>query len=231
MVGYLTEMVLEGRPVLCIGGGQVALRKLTGLLPSGPHITVVAPELHPTLAAWVREGKVHHRPVPFTPEVLDEPPPPLLLFAATGQAQINQEIARQARQRGLLCNSADHPGSSGFLVPAVVRRGPVLVGVGTGGCSPALARLLKERLEGWLEPGWGELAVQFAALRERVKRHFPDPARRYAFWRQTALAVAQERRFEQEENGPWLEARLRQSMPGDGQEHSLSREERDAEKI
>ncbi|MEO5340575.1 MAG: bifunctional precorrin-2 dehydrogenase/sirohydrochlorin ferrochelatase [Magnetococcus sp. MYC-9] len=221
MVGYLTEMVLENRPVLCIGGGQVALRKLTGLLACGPRITVVAPTVHPQVAAWAQGGRITHRAAPFAPGDLDAPPSPVLVFAATGQAALNREIARQAALRGLLCNSADDPLGSGFLVPAVVRRGPVVVGVGTAGLSPALARLLKDRLEVWLEPGWEGLVQLFGALRERVKQTIPNPLQRQHFWRETAQAVARERRFEHSDNGPWLEARLLQadgpgtSEPGD----------------
>ncbi|MBF0402065.1 MAG: bifunctional precorrin-2 dehydrogenase/sirohydrochlorin ferrochelatase [Magnetococcales bacterium] len=208
MVGYMTEMVLEGRPVLCFGGGQVALRKLTGLLPCGAQLTVVAPDLHPQLAKWVQAGQIQHRAEPFVSAQLDLLPRPVLVFAATGQASLNREIAAQAAQRGMLCNSSDDPESSGFLVPAVVRRGPVTVGVSTSGCSPALARLLKERLNFWLEPGWAGLASLFGLVRNRVKLRLPDPVVRQQFWRETCLAVAAERRFERQENDHWLEARI-----------------------
>ena len=208
MVGYMTEMVLEGRPVLCIGGGQVALRKLSGLLVCGPEITVVAPEWHPGIVALAEAGRIVCRTEPFSPALLEALPRPVLVFAATGEERLNREIARQAAQRDLFCNSADDPESSGFLVPAMVRRGPVVVAVSTGGNSPALARLLKERLEVWLEPGWGSLALLFGALRDRVKRSLPDPVVRQSFWRATCLAVAQERRFERGDHEEWLKARL-----------------------
>ncbi|MEO5363863.1 MAG: bifunctional precorrin-2 dehydrogenase/sirohydrochlorin ferrochelatase [Magnetococcus sp. DMHC-8] len=216
MVGYMTEMVLEGRPVLCIGGGQVALRKIAGLLGCGPRITVVAPELHPELVTLVQAGRLDHRAVSFAPALLEEVPRPVLVFAATGQWALNREIARLAAAQGLLCNSADDPASSGFLVPAVVRRGPVVVAASTGGHSPALARLLKERLEVWLEPGWGNLALLFGAMRARVKACFPDSPARQAFWRATCLAVARERRFEQADNEQWLTTRLAEAGGGPG---------------
>lgn len=208
MVGYMTEMVLEGRPVLCIGGGKVALRKVTGLLLSGPEITIIAPTLHPQLEKLVQRGRVQHQADSFSPAHLDSLPRPVLVFAATSEACLNQEIARQATQRGLLCNSSDDVASSTFLVPAVVRRGPITVGVATAGCSPALARLLKERLTLWLEPGWGEIALLFGAVRERVKQTFPNPLVRHTFWRDTCLAVARERRFERQENNHWLAERI-----------------------
>ena len=210
MVGYMAEMVLEGRPVLFIGGGQVALRKLTHLLACGPRITVVAPELHPRLAERVREGQCLYRAERFSLTLLDVSPPPALVFAVTGEAALNKEIARQCRQRGLWCNSADDPKSSSFLVPAVVRRGPVTLAVASRGCSPALSRLLKERLDAWLEPGWGPLTALFGSMRTRVKEALPESTTRQSFWRNTCLAVAQERRFEKKDNLHWFETRLAQ---------------------
>lgn len=211
MVGYVVEMALAGRPVLLIGGGTVALRKLTGLLLAEPRIMVVAPALHPRVAERVRDGCCVHRPERFSPSLLDVSPPPALVFAVTGDAALNQEIARQCAQRGLLCNSADTPESSGFRVPAVVRRGPVTVAVATNGCSPALSRLLKERIEAWLEPGWGTLAALFGAMRTRVKRDLPDARSRHTFWRDTCLAVERERRHEKTDNSRWFEGRMSQT--------------------
>ncbi|MBF0184324.1 MAG: bifunctional precorrin-2 dehydrogenase/sirohydrochlorin ferrochelatase [Magnetococcales bacterium] len=211
MVGYMTELVLTNRNVLCIGGGQVAWRKLSGLRQSGARLTVLAPELHPDLAAWVAQGGLQHRAEWFHEAVLDEAPRPHLLFAATSDQVLNRQIGAWATERGLWCNSADDPASSGFLVPAVVRRGEVTVAVSTGGLSPALARLLKERLERWLEPGWGDLAQLFGNWRQRVKETISDAATRQQFWRQTCLAVEEEERYQESENSTWLAERLRQA--------------------
>lgn len=210
MVGYMAEMVLGGRPVLFVGGGQVALRKVRGVLVCAAQVTILSPELHPTLAKMVDAGQCLYRKEPFRATCLDETPAPALVFAVTGEMALNREIAQQCRQRGLWCNAADGPENSSFLVPAVVRRGPVTLAASTGGCSPALSRLLKERLDLWLEPGWGPLTTLFGALRSRVKEKFPEPSERQAFWRNTCLAVERERRYEEEENTGWLEARISQ---------------------
>ena len=211
MIGYMAEMVLEGRPVLFFGGGQVALRKLTGLLPCGPCITVVAPELHPQVAKMADAGQCSYRATVFSASLLDDLPVPVLVFAATGAAELNKEIARQCGQRGILCNSADDPKSSSFRVPAVLRRGPVTLAIATNGCSPALSRLLKERLDAWLDPGWGSLAELFGSMRTLVKKTFPDSLVRQTFWRDTCLAVARERRFEKTSNVRWFEERISQA--------------------
>ncbi|WP_193771181.1 precorrin-2 dehydrogenase/sirohydrochlorin ferrochelatase family protein [Candidatus Magnetaquicoccus inordinatus] len=214
MVGYMTELLLTDRVVLCIGGGQVAWRKVQGLTGCGAQVTVLAPQLHPELAALQAQGGIRHRQEWFQEAVLDEQPRPHLLFAATGEEALNRQIAALAAQRSILCNSADDPGSSSFLVPAVVRRGAVTVAVTTGGMSPALSRLLKERLEGFLEPGWGALAQLFGACREQVKRRITDATARQHFWRQTCLAVEREQRYQSTDNQEWLEQRLQQALTG-----------------
>ena len=208
MVGYMAEMVLKDRRVLFIGGGQVALRKIKGVLPAAPQITVIAPTLHPQLDEMVKSGQCHHQEEQFYPEILDNYTMVALVFAVTGEASLNQEIARHCAQRGLWCNSADDPESSSFLVPAVVRQGPITWAVSSGGCSPSLSRLLKERLELWLEPGWGSLAELFGAKRSLIKQTFPQAAERQRFWRDTCLAVVREQQYNKTDHGRWLETRI-----------------------
>ncbi len=211
MVGYMTELILTNRKVLCIGGGQVAWRKMAGLVACGARIEVVAPQLHPELARWQAEGRLFYRAEPFQEALLEEAPRPDLVFAATGEEGLNRRIAQLAAERGLWCNSADDPASSGFLVPAVVRRGVVTVAVTSGGLSPALSRLLKERLDRLLEPGWDHVAQLFGAWRQRVKESLADAAQRQQFWRQTCLALEEENRLQGQDNRAWLEERLQRA--------------------
>ncbi|MBF0623339.1 MAG: bifunctional precorrin-2 dehydrogenase/sirohydrochlorin ferrochelatase [Magnetococcales bacterium] len=208
MPHYMAELVLTDQPVLMVGGGRVARRKLAGLQAAGARIRVVAPELDPWIAGQVADGVLDHVPEAFVEAHLEARPRPVLVFAATATATLNRTIAAACRQRGLLCNSADDPEASGFLVPAVVRRGTVTVAVATQGRSPALSRLLKERIEAWLEPGWGPLAGLFGAMRQRVRERLPEGEQRQRFWRATALAAAAEQRFRQEDNHAWFQDRL-----------------------
>ncbi|MBF0307989.1 MAG: bifunctional precorrin-2 dehydrogenase/sirohydrochlorin ferrochelatase [Magnetococcales bacterium] len=187
MALYMVELVLRDRLVLIAGGGMVAARKVTGMLPCGARLKVVAPQACPQVEALAREGRLQWVVDTFREGHLKEKP--ALVFAATGEGGTNREIARICARQGVWCNSADDPEVSGFLVPAVVRRGVISVGVGTSGNSPALARVLKERLEGWLDPQWGEVAVLFGRLRERVKERIRDGEVRSRFWREAAVAV------------------------------------------
>lgn len=208
MPHYMAELVMAGRPVWVIGGGVVARRKIGGLLACGAVVTVIAPELDPGVVAWVVAERVRHWPERFSPALLARRPAPLLVFAATGDAALNREVARICGEEGLLCNSADDPGSSGFLVPAVVRRGRVTVAVGSGGTSPAVSRVLKERIDGWLEPGWGELAAAFGAWRQRVVGLIPEGEARQRFWRESALEAVRGEWRSREGWSRWLRARL-----------------------
>ncbi|MEO5346608.1 MAG: bifunctional precorrin-2 dehydrogenase/sirohydrochlorin ferrochelatase [Magnetococcus sp. YQC-9] len=192
MPHYMAELVLTDRPVLVVGGGRVARRKIEGLLDTGARVTVVAPQLDPVVAKWAVAGRIHHRPERFSCTHLESPQRPFLVFAATDKAELNREIGATCVACGLLCNSADDPESSGFLVPAVVRRGAVTLAVGSGGRSPALMRVLKERLDAWLEPGWGALVELFGRRRQAVSARIPDPEARQSFWRTTALAAARD---------------------------------------
>lgn len=211
---YLAELVLVGRAVLVIGGGAVARRKIDGLLACGALVTVVSPELEAGVAALVESGQVVCRSERFSFTWLMQEPRPFLVFVATSDAKLNQAVARACVQQGILCNSADDPTSSGFLVPAVVRRGGVTVAVGTGGLSPALSRVLKERIDAWLEPGWGELAACFGAWRGRVAAAIPDAASRQRFWRATACAALAGEWLSGERLDGWFKQRLERDGQG-----------------
>ncbi len=209
MSHYMAELVLTGREVLMVGGGRVAWRKLNGLVDCEVRVRVVAPELDERMVGWVEGGRVEHIRKEFDEGMLDSRP--FLVFAVTSDGRLNELIAGMCRERGILCNSADNPVVSGFLVPAVVKRGPVTVGVGTSGMSPALSRLLKERLDRWLEVGWGELVAVFGGMRAKVKGVLPDVEKRRLFWRRVSLAVEEERRFEKGRNEEWFEERLKRA--------------------
>ncbi|MBF0428182.1 MAG: bifunctional precorrin-2 dehydrogenase/sirohydrochlorin ferrochelatase [Magnetococcales bacterium] len=206
---YMAELVLAGRGVMVVGGGRVARRKIEGLLICGAVVTVVAPELDGQVADWVKDGRVVHWPILFATEVLEQETRPFLVFAATASASLNREIASECARRAILCNSADDPSSSGFLVPAMVRRGDVTVAVGTGGRSPALSRVLKERIDAWLEPGWGEVVAAFGDWRQRVTVRIPNGVQRQDFWRECAQEAVKQVGLAREDWDGWFRQQLR----------------------
>ncbi|MBF0109010.1 MAG: bifunctional precorrin-2 dehydrogenase/sirohydrochlorin ferrochelatase [Magnetococcales bacterium] len=207
---YMVELILRERWVWVIGGGTVATRKIRGLLDTGARLHVMAPEVSPDIIAWEGQGRLDVRKTEFQEGCLDRVDRPLLVFAATGSAPMNQEIARICRRLGVLCNSADDPGVSDFLVPAVVRRGALTVAVGTEGASPALSRLIKERIDRWLEPGWQGLVALFGQMRSEVAHRLPDPLTRQAFWRNIALQAEKEECHRLADPRQWFRRRLDQ---------------------
>ncbi len=160
--GYPIILDLTDLPIVIVGGGQVALRKATSLLDSGAAaVTAVAPSFHADFPAAVRQ--VCHR---YCSEDLADA---RLVFAATDDPAINDQVVRDAHARGLLVNRVDHEGSADgdFTVPAVHRDGSLLIAVATGH-SPALSAEVRNRLAGAIDPGWPRLAGLSETLRPRI---------------------------------------------------------------
>jgi uroporphyrin-III C-methyltransferase / precorrin-2 dehydrogenase / sirohydrochlorin ferrochelatase len=169
---------LRHRPCLVVGGGEVALRKVRLLLAADAIVTVNAPALHRTLACWLREERITHVPGDFRPALLAGQ---WLAIAATDDRAVNQRVWAEGNRRRVLVNSVDDPGSSSFIVPAIVDRSPLVIAISSGGAAPVLARRLRQWLETVLPRGLGALARLAGELRHKVKKRLPPAARR-GFW-------------------------------------------------
>lgn len=169
---------LKGAEALLVGGGTVALRKAEKLLPYGPHIKVVAPDIIPELAAL--PGLTLCRR-PFAESDLQGTP--ALVIAATDEPALNRNIAALCREKRIPVNVVDDPEACGFLFPALVRRGRLSVGISTGGASPTAAVWLKERIESILPPHFGTALDRLEALRPALKAQIPEERDRAARFR------------------------------------------------
>ena len=169
---------LTGQKVLIVGGGEVALRKVTLLERTGALITLVAPEIEPELQERAAAGKLQLAPREFAPEDLDGV---RLVIVATSRRAVNRWIANLSESRNIPVNVVDDREASRFIVPAIIDRDPVLVAISTGGTSPVLARRLRERLEALIPARIGELASWLKALRRttRQKLRNTDERRRF----------------------------------------------------
>jgi uroporphyrin-III C-methyltransferase / precorrin-2 dehydrogenase / sirohydrochlorin ferrochelatase len=170
---------LAGEPVLVVGGGAVAARKIDLLLRTSAQVRVVAPGLIPGLAERAAAGEIVHIAAEFKPEHLDGV---RLAIAATDKHAINAWVARQAERRNIPVNVVDDRELSRFIVPAIVDRSPVVVAVGSSGDAPVLTRRLRERLESFLPQRLGALAKLAGRLRPTIKARIESPARRRKFW-------------------------------------------------
>jgi precorrin-2 dehydrogenase / sirohydrochlorin ferrochelatase len=141
---YCLSVILKSRPVVVIGGGAVAERKVEALLDTGAKITVIAPELTEHLRRLGKRKRLCIRQRWFSDEDLEEGW--FLVFAATDSKALNLKVTQGARARGMLVNCADTPNQCDFFVPAQLRRGSLTIAVSTGGKAPGLAKRIHEEL-------------------------------------------------------------------------------------
>jgi len=170
---------LTGQKVLIVGGGEVALRKISLLERTGALITVVAPYITPELLDRAAAGKLNLVNREFSPDDLHGA---RLVIVATSRRAVNRWIASLSESRNIPVNVVDDLEASRFIVPAIIDRDPVLVAVSTGGSSPVLARRLRERLEAFIPARIGELASWLRALRESTRRKLRDTGERRRFF-------------------------------------------------
>ncbi|KAB2854715.1 MAG: bifunctional precorrin-2 dehydrogenase/sirohydrochlorin ferrochelatase, partial [Anaerolineae bacterium] len=138
MNGYPVLLKVENRRCVVVGGGQVATRKVTTLLDAGAHICLISPVVDPTLQQLSDVGRIEIRHMAYRPDHLTEIKP-FLVIAATDNPDINQQVAADATQMNILVNVVDTPSQSDFTNMATIRRGPIVVGVASGGASAALS--------------------------------------------------------------------------------------------
>lgn len=170
---------LRGRDCLLVGGGDVAERKARLLLDAGARLTVNALAFSPQFQAWADSQMLTLVTAPFDPALLDAC---WLAIAATDDEDVNQQVSDAAESRRIFCNVVDAPKQASFIMPSIIDRSPLMVAVSSGGTSPVLARLLREKLESLLPLHLGQLAHYAGQLRSRVKKQFATVGERRRFW-------------------------------------------------
>jgi precorrin-2 dehydrogenase / sirohydrochlorin ferrochelatase len=159
---YPVNLLVAGRPCLVVGGGRVALQKITGLLEAEADVTVVAPAIDERIVA---SGVACHQRLYQSPEAASY----RLVVAATGDPAVNQQVYDDADAAGVWVNSADDPARCSFTLPAQVRRGRLTVTVSTGGHSPAVAAWLRQRLDEEIGSEYDTLIGVLADVRQEVQ--------------------------------------------------------------
>jgi siroheme synthase-like protein len=156
---------LAAKRVLVVGAGPVAARKVEGLLAAGAVVTVVAPDVVPELGERAHRGEVVVMRRRYAPTDLDGC---WLAVVATDDEATQRDVFADGEARGIWVNAADDPDHCSYILPAVVRRGPVVVAVSTGGASPALAQMLRDRMAGVLPAHLEGVADELARRRREV---------------------------------------------------------------
>jgi siroheme synthase-like protein len=144
-----------------VGGGPVAARKIADLVECGARVTVVAPEIHPSIDALGAREQHSQHPLCIerrTYRAGEAATGYRLVITATGIPEVDRRAAADAEEAGIWVNSADDADHCTFFLPSVHREGVVSVSVSTAGASPALAAWLRRRIGGLLGPHLGDLA-------------------------------------------------------------------------
>jgi precorrin-2 dehydrogenase len=176
---YIACLRLSGRSCLVVGGGEVGLGKVEGLLACDAAVTLVAPEAVPELAELAAEGSIHWERRGFEPADLDGR---FLAIAATSVTDVNIAVYGEAERRAMLVNVVDVPPLCNFILPAIVRTGPLAIAISTAGASPALAkRMRREIAEAYGEP-YARLAVLLNDARGWAKATLPTYQDRKVFF-------------------------------------------------
>lgn len=163
---YPVNLIVDGVPVLVVGGGSVAARKIRGLLRAGAMVSVVAPDVVGEIDQLATEGPVRiERRTYRSGEARDHH----LVITATGVGAVDTAVADDAREAGIWVNSADDPDNCTFILPAIHRDGDVTISVSTSGTSPALATWLKGRIADMVGNDLGAMAALLEGARQRVK--------------------------------------------------------------
>jgi precorrin-2 dehydrogenase/sirohydrochlorin ferrochelatase len=176
---YVACLILTGRPCVVVGGGEIGLEKVEGLLACGADVTLIAPEAVPELAELADEGSIRWERREYRQSDLEGT---FLAVAATSDTDVNIAVHEDAERREMLVNVVDVPPLCNFILPAIVRTGPLAIAISTAGASPALAKRLKgEIAEVYGEP-YARLAVMLNEVRGWAKDTLPTYQDRKEFF-------------------------------------------------
>ncbi|MEI6234600.1 MAG: bifunctional precorrin-2 dehydrogenase/sirohydrochlorin ferrochelatase [Planctomycetota bacterium] len=177
---YPIFLDIRSMPVLVVGGGAVAARKVADLVESGARVVVVSPAFDPGILELEANVGAHGGTLKLSKRLYR--PGDLkgrkLVFAATDNVALNQSICKAAHALGSLANCAAPPEAGSFALPGMVRRGAFCLAVSTGGASAALSAHWRKRLDAIAGPEWGELVALLEKKRLEVKARVSDPALR-----------------------------------------------------
>jgi siroheme synthase-like protein len=176
---YIACLRLEGRNCLVVGGGDIGLEKVEGLLACSGRVTVIAPDLVPQLQDYAREGSIEWVERKFEDSDLDGR---FLAIAATNDTDVNISVYDGAERRAMLVNVVDVPPLCNFILPAILRTGPLAIAISTAGASPALAKRIKREIAESFGDAYADLAILLNEARGWAKATLPTYQDRKEFF-------------------------------------------------
>lgn len=174
---YLTR--LHEKKTILIGGNHEAERKAAELLERKANLTVINPELSPSLKKWAEEGRIEWIPRDYEEGDLDGA---FLVIVAEFDGDLNQRVYREAEELGILVNVMDDIPHANFSFGSIVKRGPLTISISTSGAAPTLAVRLRQRFEKEFGPEYAPFLTLMQKLREPMSRHHPDFEERRNLW-------------------------------------------------
>jgi len=175
---YPIFMDLHAQPVLVVGGGAVALRKVQTLLHHGALVHIVSPQLVPKLRELIDEKTCFWLKKDYSVEDIQ---PAILVFSCTEKKEVNAQVAKDANVQHRPVNVVDDPESCSFIVPSIMERGDLKIAVSTGGSSPIVARQVRAELQSLYGQEMADYLALLKTWRGVAKRTLPSE-KRSIFW-------------------------------------------------
>jgi precorrin-2 dehydrogenase len=176
---YIACLKLTGRRCLVVGGGDVGLEKVEGLLACDGDVVLVAPDAIEPLRELAREGSIRWERREYEPADLEGT---FMVIAATNDSEINIGIYEDAERRTMLVNVVDVPPLCNFILPAIIRTGPLAIAISTAGASPALAKRIRDEIADEYGEPYARLAILLNEVRGWAKGSLPTYQDRKVFF-------------------------------------------------
>jgi len=183
---------LKQKPVLVVGGGDIALRKINLLIKAQASVNCLSPLFCDGIASLSADKSVNLIQKSFEPDDIKNYS---IIIASTDDSLVNSSISELAKKANIPVNVVDSPELSSFIMPSIVDRSPVIIAVSSAGKAPVLARIIRAKLETVIPSAYGLLAEIAGEYRQKVKNRFSNIKDRRAFWESAFSGVIAEKVF------------------------------------
>ena len=177
---YIACLKLTGRKCLVVGGGDVGLEKIDGLLACNADVVLIAPEACEAVQEYANEGSIDWIRREYAGA--DDLEGKFMVIAATNDSEVNIKIYYDGEERAMLANVVDVPPLCNFILPAIVRTGPLAIAISTAGASPALAKRMKREISETFGEDYARLAIMLNDVRGWAKGTLPTYQDRKVFF-------------------------------------------------
>ena len=206
---------VENKPILVVGGGEVACRKVDSLLRAGANVTLVSPKVAPYLSKLVEESKLHWVQNFYSSQILSKDY--LQVWATTDNPSLNHQVYNDAKKLGVLVNVVDDLPYCDFITPSMINRGRIQIAISSGGASPVLVRNIREKLETVLPQNIGLIADFGASKRNSIKESLPTVDDRRKFWERFLSSSLIEQVTDRDQLESYYQQALAEGIDSEGQ--------------